>query len=671
MTQLSLNPKELKALESRNISQYEQLVRLVPRVYYDCRYENGLNIQYAKKYCCIIGVLSSISVKEMGKSKNNKTLFLIQASVMDRITKKKLHISWFNRYDIFKDYRYAAGRDFLVYGQLNYDNVYGFSMNQPIIFSDDIQEKQQIIPEYGKIKGITPVLLEKALLTMQYYKQKEYLPIEILQKCKLPTINEVTQWLHSPTEKWHIQKAYQRLLFDDMLYFAISMKLKTVETEKKPVFINSNEKVKHLVKHLPFQLTKDQADVVEKLEEMLRNGKPINALIQGDVGCGKTITTLLTMMLTVENGYQAALMAPTDVLASQHFQEIAPIVEELGYQTVYLNGNMTAKQKREAYSGIADGTYQFIIGTHALAAESVEYKNLGLIAIDEEHKFGVNVKEALKEKSPYHVPYITLSATPIPRSIGELIYGDYKQIFEIRSMPDGRKQVDTQCFSSFDVPPIVDSELEKGHQVYVVCPQIEKDIEPEKGGMKRHSVEEVKELYERHFASRPDIRIGSLTGKRSGKKIEGEDILQQFKDGKIQILIATTVIEVGVNNPNATVIVIQDADCYGLATMHQLRGRVKRGNYQPYCVLVSPNGKSNPRLEILCNTGDGFKIAEADFKMRQSGNLIGLEQSGKNKYIDYITAYPNMYQFAKRFADWMIAQKKYSQFIEYMEKLEE
>lgn len=674
MNSLVLEPKELQKLKKRNLDTYEKMARFFPNRYYDCRYENGLNENYAGMNCCVIGNLFSIEKKEIEKQmKNGKNMFLVKAVLIDRITKRKLNITWFNRWDIFKENRFGKGKNYLVYGKLEYDILYhSFSMVNPIVFSDEIEENQIIIPEYKKMTGINYPLLRKAILDTEYFDYEEYLPQDVLQKFHLISARQIPWCIHSPKAPEHITKASERIIFDDLLYFAIGIKNKNKVDEKEFIQIKTIEKTKETISGLPFKLTEDQNNVLNSIYKMMVEKKAINALIQGDVACGKTITTFLCMSMAVENGYQAVLMAPTEVLAKQHYSEMSELAEKMGYKAVFLNGSLTAKQKKEVAEGIKAGEYQLIIGTHSVASDSVEYKNLGMIAIDEEHKFGVKVKECLKAKSSYNVPFLTLSATPIPRTIGELIFGENKKIFEIHSMPDGRQKVETKCYAGEDIPMIVDEEVKAGHQVYVICPQIEKDEEDapneDEEKMKRHSVEEIKEKYEKHFAG-TGITIGCLTGKQSGKTTDTE-ILEKFRNNEVNILIATTVIEVGVNNPNASVIVIQDADFYGLSTLHQLRGRVKRGKLKPYCILVSPNGLNNPRLKIMCETEDGFKIAEEDYKIRKSGNILGLEQSGQNKYVELVTAFPKVYSAVKEVAENMMKEGTDKKFVEYMDELE-
>lgn len=670
MKKLALNENEMKKLEKRNLSCYEQAARLVPARYYDCRYENGLSETYNGYHCCVIGELNSIEVKEMdGYTKKGRKMFLVKAAVRDRISGRKLNVFWFNRYDVYKEYRFFKGRDFLVYGLLAYDeNYHSFKMVNPVLFTDDITFRR-IIPEYKTTKDISSTLVSKVMLTAGSYPYEEYLPYELLDRYNLPDIKTTEYMLHHPKTPEDINAAYKRLVFDDLLYFSISIKNKNVTSDKPYPYIATRKITDEVIASLPYSLTTDQKTVVDALFDKMHKKQKINALIQGDVGCGKTITTFLAMIIAAENGYQSVLMAPTEVLAKQHYKELKELGHKIGYETVYLGSSLTPKQKKDVYEKISSGDCKFIVGTHSVASEGVIYSNLGLIAIDEEHKFGVAIKESLKNKSPYNTPYITLSATPIPRSMGELVYGEDKQIFEIKSMPDGRQSVETTCYAQEGIPPIVDKEIAAGHQVYVVCPQIEKGEEDKKEGLKRHSVEEILEMYEKHFVG-TSVKIGRLTGKSNKKTSPDNKVLESFMNNEIQILVSTTVIEVGVNNPNATVIVIQDADCYGLSTMHQLRGRVKRGNFKPYCLLVSPNGTSNPRLQILCDTEDGFKIAEEDYKLRKAGNIIGLEQSGQNKYIDLINTYPNMYQIVRNIAAWMIASGYDKRFITYMDELE-
>ncbi len=366
------------------------------------------------------------------------------------------------------------------------------------------------------------------------------------------------------------------------------------------------------------------------------------------MSCGKTIVAMCLMLLMAENGYQSVLVAPTVILARQHFNELSRYADSLGFSTAFLSSDMTSSEKKRVIAEIKEKKHHLIVGTHSCFSKDVLYPSLGLVITDEEHKFGVVQRESVRKRSDHGVHTITMSATPIPRTIACSIYGDNIEVFTIKQMPNGRKPVKTAiCVSDKPVFSFMEKELVKGHQAYVVCPLIEEAEEDTKmSGIA--SVEDVTDRYREHFEPL-GYGIGVITGKTP--KEEQARIKEKFSKNQIQILIATTVIEVGINVPNATVIVISSAERFGLATLHQLRGRVGRGDKQSYCILQKTNeAVSSENLHILEGETDGFEIAKADLKNRGSGNVLGLEQSGKNRFIDLIIQYPNLYKRVKEIA---------------------
>ena len=353
-----------------------------------------------------------------------------------------------------------------------------------------------------------------------------------------------------------------------------------------------------------------------------------------------------------ESGYQSVLMAPTKVLAEQHYADLCKLCEGSIFEglIVYLSSGMKAKERREKLEKIANGDALLIVGTHSVLSEAIKYWTLGLVVVDEEHKFGVVQREQLAESAEQGVHMITMSATPIPRSLASVLYGANKDIFTISQLPSGRKPVITNIVEDDNkILDFVKSQIKQGRQAYIVCPLIDNET-----SVDAKSVEdEIKDI-ELAFANESEINIASVTGKT--KTEDAERILNDFKNNKIQILISTTVIEVGVNVPNATVMVIRDAQRFGLSQLHQLRGRVGRGNYQSYCILSS-HEKDNSRLNVMCETNDGFKIAEADLKNRGTGDLLGTLQSGQNRYVELALLYPKFYEKVKRKVQYLISQK--------------
>lgn len=654
----NLTNRQLNVLKKKRLGEKEQLIRLEPLKYLDCRKNMALNENLAGKPVTIIGSLQSISTKE----RNDKLMVLIK--IKDIFSNRNLNITFFGNYNIYRLYKNSLKINFMVHGKLEYNPDYhSFSMLNPNKFIPYMPDSMKIYAEYSKFKGLNEEAIPIAIENMKNDTFDEYIPIDLLYQYGIYDINQAKFGLHFPKNEIDIMKAKQRLIFDDMLAFSLGMKEKERSNGKPFVHFNKTSETFKIISDLPYKLTDDQFNTISDIyNEIGKNGR-LSALIQGDVSCGKTITAMLLMFIAAENGYQSLLMAPTIVLASQHYEDMKQLCEKYNKKVVFLKTGLKESEKNEIYKQIKDGTVDFIISTHSGVSDAIEYNNLGLAVIDEEHKFGVATREKVKEKSAYDLPFITMSATPIPRSLASIIFGDLMKIYAIKSMPAGRKPVTTFCHTTSDVPEILKKELEKGRQGYIVCPLIE---EAEKDSLMEQCMS-VEETYEKYKKELPEYNIEILTGKTADDEVLR--ILKDFKDNKIQVLISTTVIEVGVNNPNATVMILQNAERYGISTIHQLRGRVKRGYYEGYCVLVSKQGTVNERLNVICQTEDGFKIAEEDLRLRKSGNLLGVEQSGKNKTIELIETYPDFYQKVKSFADIMVQKGYDKQFLQYMSDL--
>ena len=418
-----------------------------------------------------------------------------------------------------------------------------------------------------------------------------------------------------------IELGRARILLNDLLYFAIHNELNKKEISAGSQFnIKSRHLVNKIIQSLPYRLTPDQNAAVVDMMENAEAGRRIHALVCGDVGTGKTVICTLAAAGFIGSGYQAVIMAPTQVLAKQHFDSISKMLEPFGVKTVFLDSTLKKSERTVVLKEIREGSAQLIIGTNSCIGKDVIYKDLALTVVDEEHRFGVNQRAAIIEKAARGVHSITMSATPIPRSLAQVVYGDNVQLYTIRTRPEGRLPVKTRIFKNeLGNMKFVLKEVRAGHQAYVVCPMIE-------------------------------VRIAELTGKTP--KEEADGIIDRFKSGEIDVLIATTVIEVGVNVPNATVMIITNAERFGLSSLHQLRGRVGRSSLQSYCVLQSEDEseKGLSRLQVMCDTNDGFQIAEADLKQRGAGDLLGTQQSGDNKYVSLIIANPEIYREATGYA---------------------
>ena len=525
-----------------------------------------------------------------------------------------------------------------------------------------------IFPIYPYIKSVGNENL--ANMRLHYLEmQPENVESKALEVAGLNLLSyrDALKSLHFPKNYNDISKAKERLLFNDLLYFNLSLKEGIVETPKNTEKQFASWSVtQQFIASLPFSLTSGdggQREVLNDIFTKVKAGERVNMLLQGDVGCGKTIVAAALMMYSAENNYQSVLIAPRDVLAKQHYEEIKGYAEKMGFTCVFLGGGLKASEKKKVLKEIESGKVDFIVGTHACIAESVKYYNLGVVITDEEHLFGVEQKEALIKKAKDGVHSLSMSATPIPRTMASVLYGDQKEIRIISQKPAGRLPILTtgeqQREKAF---ARMEEQINLGHQCYVVCPAIE---ENEKSDLT--SIEAVEGTYRSHFEPK-GVKISIVNGKMKKEDVEAN--IADFVANKSQILISTTVIEVGVNVPNSTVMVIEQADRFGLATLHQLRGRVGRNSLQSYCVLICEDEK-NSRVQVMCDTNDGFKIAEADLEQRGSGDLLGTSQSGANKYVEKMLDNPQMFATTGRVADFC-KQNGYGKFLiqQYREHLE-
>ncbi len=401
-----------------------------------------------------------------------------------------------------------------------------------------------------------------------------------------------------------------------------------------------------LYNKLPFDLTKDQKECLKNMFSVIKQKKQLNTLIQGDVGSGKTIVAIFMMLLMAENNYQSCMMVPTEVLGQQHYSELKKILKDTPFKVGYLSGKLKTKEKKEILKSIELGEIQIVVGTHAIIQKDVLFKRLGLMIVDEQHRFGVVQREKLIEK--HNRPhFITMSATPIPRTLSMILYGESTQVLTIKTRPQGRKVVKTYKVEKCEkIYEFLLKEIQKNRQCYIVCPIIEDSSSERMAEVKSANAtyKEVKNYFEKF----PEIKISFISGKMKKEEVEKE--IKDFANNKTQILVSTTIIEVGVNIPNATVMVIKNAERFGLAQLHQLRGRVGRSNWQSYCILQSLK-KDDKKIEIMCQTSDGFEIAKRDLEIRGPGDFIGTRQSGQNKYVMLMLAYPKLYAAINKLND--------------------
>lgn len=633
-------------LKKRKMETVEDVCQLFPSKYYDFSFINPLNTGRLDKNYAFVCKLVSYELKKQS------SLYIVRCTLQDIYTQNELCVSWFGTTEMYnvlkKDYR--PGDTCFIGGKLKASNKKNlFFMSNPIIFKKyDGESDCHIYTAYEKIRGISESNFERIINDcLEHATIPDKVPRELLHKYNLMSKDEAIREMHKPSSVEGVKKAKYRLNIDDLLYFALQLEEKKRNLPAGSVYgIHSLAITTKIIKNLPFQLTKDQKSAYEELVNRIRSGKRLNALIQGDVGCGKTILAFLLMFVMADNGFQSVLLAPTQVLASQHYNELKEMAAQYNIDVVYIANGLKKKEREAILKSIEDGSALMIVGTHSVLSKEVKFHDLGLSITDEEHRFGVLQREEITTKAKAGMHTVTISATPIPRSLSDVLLST-TEVFNIQSMPNGRKPIQTAiCASQNTIFQFIKKEIEKGHQAYVVCPLIEDKQGVMEGIL---SVEQTYTEYANIFGKNA---VAVLNGKMN--EDETEKVIRSFKNGEIKILVSTTVVEVGVNVSNATVIVINNAERFGLASLHQLRGRVGRGNSQGYCILNSVH-KNNKRLLALCKYKNGFQIAESDYALRGSGNILGTEQSGSNYYVELSMKYPDLFselqKYAKKYMD--------------------
>lgn len=633
-------------LKKRKMETVEDVCQLFPSKYYDFSFINPLNTSRLDKNYAFVCKLVSYELKKQS------SIYIVRCTLQDIYTQNELCVSWFGTTEMYnvlkKDYR--PGDTCFIGGKLKASNKKNlFFMSNPIIFKKyDGESDCHIYTAYEKIRGISESNFERIINDcLEHATIPDKVPRELLHKYNLIPKDEAIREMHKPSSVKQIKRAKYRLNMDDLLYFALQLEEKNRNLPAGSAYgIHSLAITTKIIENLPFQLTKDQKSAYEELVNRIRSGKRLNALIQGDVGCGKTILAFLLMFVMADNGFQSVLLAPTQVLASQHYNELKEMAAQYDIDVVYIANGLKKKEREAILKSIEDGSALMIVGTHSVLSKEVKFHDLGLSITDEEHRFGVLQREEITTKAKAGMHTVTMSATPIPRSLSDVLLST-TEVFNIQSMPNGRKPIQTAiCASQNTIFQFIKKEIEKGHQAYVVCPLIEDKQGVMEGIL---SVEQTYTEYANVFGKNA---VAVLNGKM--KEDETEKVIRSFKNGEIKILVSTTVVEVGVNVPNATVIVINNAERFGLASLHQLRGRVGRGNSLGYCILNSVH-KNNKRLLALCKYKNGFQIAEADYALRGCGNILGTEQSGSNYYVELSMRYPDLFselqKYAKKYMD--------------------
>lgn len=520
----------------------------------------------------------------------------------------------------------AKGDEIVLFGRVEGDMLRRTMANPELWRGVEENYRGGLYPIYRLTGGLSQKVMRSVMERAVEYGVSEVedpLPEPFRQRYRLEEKEAALRGIHFPHDREELERARRRLIFEELLTLFLGMRLlgRRARTERREALAAPVD-MEAFYRSLPFALTAGQRAAIDEALSDMRSEVPMNRLLQGDVGCGKTVVAAALVYFAVKNGVQAALMAPTELLAAQHYEGLRPLLDRFGIRTVLLTGKGGSKERREKRTLIREGEADFVIGTHALIEEEVSFAKLGLIVADEQHRFGVAQRAALSQKGE-HPHLLLMSATPIPRTLALMIYGDLA-ISSIRELPAGRIPVATTLIPESREEKLfgfLKTELRKGRQAFVVCPAIEEGEE----GNALHTVEELTPYLRKKL---PGISILPVHGRM--KKEEKEAAMAGFAAGEVQILVATTVIEVGINVPNATVMVVENAERFGLSQLHQLRGRVGRGSERSYCVLVSGTRaeKSLERLRVICGTNDGFRIAEADLALRGPGNFFGNEQHG-------------------------------------------
>ena len=615
-----IGEKTEKLFHILGIDTIQDLLDYYPREYEQYRIPVSVSMVRAGKKIAVLGkITQSISLRNTGR------LTLVTATLKE--AGRELQLTWYNM--AFLKKTLVFGGTYIFRGVVS-EKKNRLVMEQPEIFTKEQYQTMQnrLLPIYSLTKGMTNKMIAKMVRQVLEEKEieQEYLSEKIRTSCQLAEYNYAVQEIHFPKNRENMILARRRLVFDEFLIFLLSVRhmKETVKNEKNLFGIKPVSETEALIQSLPYSLTNAQKKVWQEIQKDMTGEKLMARLVQGDVGSGKTILAFLAMLLSAQNGYQAALMVPTEVLAVQHFESLKQLLEEhqLDFEAVLLTGSIKAKERREIYQKIENGKAKLIIGTHALIQENVNYKNLALVITDEQHRFGVHQREDLSKKGKRpHV--LVMSATPIPRTLAIMLYGDL-DLSVIDELPANRLPikncvVDTSYRKS--AYRFMQKEIAEGRQVYVICPMVE-----ESEGLEAENVLDYTKKLRQEMP--PEISIGFLHGRM--KPAEKNKIMEEFSENKIQILVSTTVIEVGVNVPNATVMMVENAERFGLAQLHQLRGRVGRGEHQSYCIFMQGGAKKEikERLQILVESNDGFFIAGEDLRLRGPGDLFGIRQSG-------------------------------------------
>ena len=614
-----VGPKRAYRLRRLYIESVRDLIYFIPRDYDDrTSYKTLMESQRGEKVSLKVEITG---VGTINRPRGNLSILKIPF----RDPSGYGNMVFFNQ-DYLKD-RFVPGQVFVINGKFNKVGMEYQIMNP--VFENPSESKKvgRILPIYPLTEGLkNQELINIIGNTLKEYLNyvEEFLPNDIVDKYNFMEIRKALYSIHFPKTMEDMVKARNRLVYEELLTIQLGLfiiKSRTMSNRKGIVFPPKDE-VSKFIENLPFTLTNAQVRVLDEITRDMESKKQMNRLIQGDVGSGKTIVGLIAMYKAIISGYQAAMMAPTEILASQHYESMSKTLEGTGVTCELLVGSLTKKNKERILQDLKEGRIDLLVGTHALIQEGVEFQNLGLVITDEQHRFGVNQRGDLSKKGD-NPDIIVMTATPIPRTLALMLYGDL-DISIIDELPPGRKEIETYAVGQDmkeRIYKFIEKQLVEQRQCYIVCPLIE-----ESESLDLNSAEELYAYLKDEVFT--DFNLGLLHGKMPAK--EKDFIMEEFKKNRIQILVSTTVIEVGVNVPNANIMVIFNAERFGLAQLHQLRGRVGRGQYQSYCILIneSMNPISRERMRILQSSSDGFVISEKDLELRGPGEFFGTKQHG-------------------------------------------
>jgi len=616
-----VGPSRLELLNRLGIETVEDLLYCLPR-----RYEDRSKIKDVSEIKK--GKFETIRVKVLafGDRTTKRGMNIFRVAVGD--SKGVIHAVWFNQ-PYMKD-KFKIGQELIMHGKVDEHNYLQINNPEYEILTgtkEDSVHMGRIVPIYPLTENLNQRWFRNILkFTIDNYVDSvvDMLPYAIRQKNNLITLKEAVRNAHFPVSQVVLDKARRRLIFDEFLLLQVGIALKRTKIKIDLSGYSHDlegELIEKFKNSLPFEFTKSQSRVIGEIEKDMQSPKPMNRLLQGDVGCGKTIVALCALLVAIQNKYQGALMVPTEILAEQHYRNINALLKELRVKVALLSGDLKSKERERRQHMIEEGEVDLVIGTHALIQQGVRFKKLGLAVIDEQHKFGVMQRAVLKSKSS-SPDILVMTATPIPRTLALTVYGDL-DISVIDEMPPGRRNIKTVYFEEKNrekAYKIAGEQAGIGRQAYVVYPVIEDSERSDlRAATKMHK--ELSEFF-------PEFKVGLLHGKM--KSSDKERIMRDFKEQKINILVSTVVIEVGIDIPNASTMIIEHAERFGLSQLHQLRGRIGRGKYASYCILVSnpKNEEAKRRLTAMLNSDDGFKIAEEDLEIRGPGEFFGTRQHG-------------------------------------------